>query len=197
MKHNVYLVHFSSELYPDLANQDLFLFGTEVLLCIHAIAWIVTYYSVPKSINIQHYPTGFTIVLHHCQSPSIIIQGSFVTCALAPLVKDENGDICDSKNYRAIAISSLLLKILDHCILILFQEEMKCDQLQYGFEKGSSTVQCTWTVMEVTSYFLRENSDVYCCLLDFSKAFDKVNFCELFKKLIDRKIPFIIIRLLL
>ena len=32
---------------------------------------------------------------------------------------------------------------------------------------------------------------------DFSKAFDKVNFCELFKKLIDRKIPFIILRLLL
>ena len=93
-------------------------------------------------------------------------------CALAPLVKDENGDICDSKNYHAIAISSLILKIVDYCILILFEKEMSSDPLQYGFEKGCSTVQCTWTVMEVTSYFLRQGSDVFSCLLDFSKAFE-------------------------
>ena len=116
---------------------------------------------------------------------------------LNQIIKDENGDVCDSKNYRAIALSSLLLKIFDHCILILFENEMKCDPLQYGFEKVSSTVQCTWTVMEATSYFLRQGSDVYSCLLDFSKAFDKVTFCQLFKKLIERKIPFIILRLLL
>ena len=47
---------------------------------------------------------------------------------------------------------------------------------------------CTLTVQEVISYFLRNGSDVYTCLLDFSKAFDKVNFVKLFQKLIKRVI---------
>ena len=32
---------------------------------------------------------------------------------LVPIVKDKLGDICSSQNYRNIAISSLILKILD------------------------------------------------------------------------------------
>ena len=38
---------------------------------------------------------------------------------------------------------------------------------------------------------------MYCCLLDFSKAFDKVNFNQLFKKLLARAVPAIILRLIL
>ena len=134
----------------------------------------------------------FRLFLRHGYCPDTIL-----TCALAPLVKDPNGDICASKNYRAIGISSLILMIFDLCILILFTSELCSDPLQYGFEKECSTVQCTWTVLEVTSYFLKNGSDVYECLLDFSKAFDKVGFSQLFRKLIDRKIPFIFLRLLL
>ena len=37
---------------------------------------------------------------------------NLLLCALSPIVKDNNGDIASSKNYRAIAISSLILKIL-------------------------------------------------------------------------------------
>lgn len=74
---------------------------------------------------------------------------------------------------------------------------MAGDPLQFGFQKGSSTGQCTWTILETISPFLREGSNFYVCLLDFSKASDKVNFFQLFKKLIDRRIPFIFLRLLL
>ena len=74
---------------------------------------------------------------------------------------------------------------------------MASDPLQYGFEKYSSTIHCTWTAQEVISYFLRHGSDVYSCLLDFSKAFDKVNFVKLFEKLIERGIPYVFLRLLL
>ena len=38
---------------------------------------------------------------------------------------------------------------------------------------------------------------MYCCLLDFSKAFDKVNFNQLFRKLLDRSFPIVFLRLLL
>ena len=40
------------------------------------------------------------------------------------------------------------------------------------------------------------NSEVFCCLLDFSKAFDKVNFDSLFQKLLDRNFPAIFLRLI-
>ena len=68
--------------------------------------------------------------LKHGYAPDLLLN-----CALAPIVKDQNGDICDSKNYRAIAISSLILKIFDICILILFANLMASDPLQFGFEK--------------------------------------------------------------
>ena len=62
---------------------------------------------------------------------------------------------------------------------------------------GCSTLQCTWVVQETVSYFLRNDSNVYGCLLDFSKAFDMVYFKELFTKLIKRKVPFILLGLLI
>ena len=40
-------------------------------------------------------------------------------------------------------------------------------------------------------------SNVYSCLLDASKAFDKVHYGKLFRILLDKKVPFCIIRLLL
>ena len=118
-------------------------------------------------------------------------------CALCPIVKDSNGDISSSKNYRGRAISSLILKIFDNCLLLLFGSLLSNDVLQFGFQKKCSTVQCTWAVQETISHYLRSGSEVYCCLLDFSKAFDKVNFEQLFRKLEKRKIPPIILRLIL
>ena len=37
---------------------------------------------------------------------------------------------------------------------------------------------------------------MYICFLDASKAFDKINHWMLFKKLIDRKLPILIVRIL-
>ena len=124
------------------------------------------------------------------------ISHDLLVCALSPIVKDPIGDISSSKNYRGIAISSLILKVFDNCLLLLFGQLLSNDVLQFGFQKNCSTVQCTWAVQETISYYLRRGSSVYSCLLDFSKAFDKVNFCELFDKLRSRKFPPIVLRLL-
>ena len=100
-------------------------------------------------------------------------------------MKDPNGDI-SSKNYRGIAISSLILKVFDNCLLLLFGHLLSNDALQFGFQHGCSTVQCTWAVQETISHYLKRGSDVFCCLPDFPNAFDKVNFGELFEKLRSR-----------
>ena len=123
------------------------------------------------------------------------ISHDLLICALSPIVKDPNGDISASKNYRGIAISSLILKVFDNCILLLFGKILSNDALQFGFQKGCSTVQCTWAVQQTISHYLRRGSDVFCCLLDFSKAFDKVNYDQLFRKLLSREVPAIVLRL--
>jgi hypothetical protein len=132
-----------------------------------------------------------TCLLHGYMSHDLLV------CALSPIVKDPNGDISSSKNYRGIAISSLVLKVFDNCLLLLFGKLLSNDVLQFGFQKGCSTVQCTWAVQETISNYLRKGSEVYCCLLDFSKAFDKVNFESLFQKLLERSFPAIFLRLIL
>ena len=52
-------------------------------------------------------------------------------------------------------------------------------------------------VMEVASYFLRKRTPCIVTLLDCTKAFDKCKFDILFGKLVDRKVPAVVIRVLL
>ena len=93
-----------------------------------------------------------------------------MTATLVPIVKDKLGDVCSSKNYRSIAISSLVLKLIDWVIILQYGHLMKTNEFQ---------------------------SKVYGCLLDCSKAFDTVKHSKLFLKLKAAKIPSIIIRLLM
>ena len=49
---------------------------------------------------------------------------------------------------------------------------------------------------ETISYYTRSDSSVYCVLLDATKAFDRIIYVKLFQKLIDRKLPAIVLRFL-
>ena len=51
--------------------------------------------------------------------------------------------------------------------------------------------------MEVSSHFVRQGTPVILTLLNCSKAFDMCKFSTLFQKLIDRKLPSIVIRMLI
>ena len=56
---------------------------------------------------------------------------------------------------------------------------------------------CTWMVIENIDYILRNNSEVFICTMDMTKAFDKVKHSILFQKLLKRHVPPIILRFLL
>ena len=114
-----------------------------------------------------------------------------------PLIKEKLGNINTSKNYRSIAISSLILKILDWIIIILFGSELELDDLQFSYQQNCSTTMCSWLALETISYFNRNGSEVFCTLMDMTKAFDLVQHSVLFRKLIDQKVSMIFIRLLL
>ena len=56
---------------------------------------------------------------------------------------------------------------------------------------------CGMVLKETISYYTNNRSSVYCTFLDATKAFDRVNYCKLFTKLIDRQLPPLILRLLI
>ena len=71
-----------------------------------------------------------------------------------------------------------------------------CDK-QFGFKSNHSTVLCTAIYIETITQYVNEGSNVYSCLLDTSKAFDRVQGGILFKILIERKVSFLCVCLLL
>ena len=100
-------------------------------------------------------------------------------------------------NYRAIALSSILNKILDCIILLKAHKSLSSSPLQFGFKKGLSTTQCTHSLLEIVDYYNYNKSDVFVLMLDASKAFDRVRYCKLFNELLERDISPVVLRILI
>jgi len=102
-----------------------------------------------------------------------------------PLVKKKSGDLTDVDNYRAIALSNAETKVLETVILQKFTETAESDMYQFRFKKGHSIGICTSVVKRTVEYYLNRGSHVFSCFVDFSKAFDKVDYWKLFCQMID------------
>ena len=79
---------------------------------------------------------------------------------------------CD--DFRGIAISPILSKIFEHCILDRFGSFFDTADNQFGFKKGLG---CNFTVRAVRNIvesFTKGGSTSNLCAIDLSKAFDKV-----------------------
>ena len=86
---------------------------------------------------------------------------------------------------------------MDVVILLLEQDKLHCDQLQFGFQPKSSTTMCSWLVTSVVDKYNRMGSEVFCCTMDLSKAFDMVEWDTLFKELLERGVSALYLRGLL
>ena len=120
---------------------------------------------------------------------------SVLVCAFIPLLKG-NKDPGNSNSYRAIAGSSLILKLFERCILLIWGDKLHSDSLQFGFKRRCSTATATWLVQEVLQHYLRQGSRPVAVVLDCSKAFDLAKFDLLFSRLLDSGLPAIVVRVL-
>ena len=68
---------------------------------------------------------------------------------------------------------------------------------QFGFKREHGTDLCIYTVKSVIKYYNLHNSPVHTCFLDASKAYDRVNHWTLFKKLLDRSVHILVVRMLM
>ncbi len=134
----------------------------------------------------------FTSMIQHGTVPS-----GFRSSTLIPIPKSKRKSMNDSSNYRSIALSSILGKLLDRIILSKCMDVFSTNDMQFGFKKHHSTVQCTMIVNEVINYYENHGSGVYCVLLDASRAFDRVSYIKLFEMLISRNVCPLIVRFLI
>ena len=131
------------------------------------------------------------IIIHGC------LPDSFTVNTVVPIPKGHNVNMSDSENYRGIALGSIFSKLFDNIVLHRYGNNLVSSQLQFGFKTKSSTSMCSMVLKETMAYYSKNQSSVFCTFLDASKAFDRVQYCKLFKMLIKRNLPAFIIRVLI
>ena len=82
----------------------------------------------------QHLATLFRSFLIHGHITTYLLLATLV-----PIIKNRLGSINTSKNYRSIAISSLVFKLLDWITMHLFDKKLGLDDLQFAYQPGAST----------------------------------------------------------
>ena len=132
---------------------------------------------------------------------SFLVHGTvssyLLACCFIPLLKGSTKDPADTSSYRAIAGSSLILKLFEKVILLIWGHLLGSDSLQFGYKQDTSTTQCTWLVTKVVQHFLRQGSHPLVTLLDCKAAFDICKFNILFEKLLNTGLPAIVVRSLM
>ena len=134
----------------------------------------------------------FNMMMKHAFVPRQFHSGFMI-----PLVKDHQGDRSDTNNYRGITISPIVSKLFEHVLKLVFFETFSTSNYQFGFKKKNSTVTALHCLKETVNYFVNRQSRVFCGFLDASKAFDRLVHSGLFIKLMERKTPIILLRIIM
>ena len=117
------------------------------------------------------------------------VPDAFGIGTIIPLLKGDDCDptVCD--NYRAITISPCISKVFELCLSSIFHKWLGSDELQVGFKKGMGCRDAIFTLRNIVGHITKSGSTAVMCALDISKAFDKMNHCALYIKLMHKNIP--------
>ena len=104
---------------------------------------------------------------------------------VTPIYK--KGEHYDPANYRPVSLTSVPCKIMEHILVSQIMSHLENNNIlvtnQHGFRKGHS---CETQLLELTNDITRnldEGVQTDIIVLDFAKAFDKVNHSLLIMKL--------------
>ena len=131
-------------------------------------------------------------MLSHGYTPQGLLDALIVS-----IPKNARGDIFSSENYRGIALSSAIAKLIDIIVLDRYGlSHLATSELQFAYKPKHSTTLCTFVLKELVYYYWSKHSDVFACFVDATKAFDKVSFAKLFQILVSKNLPIPFVRLI-
>ncbi len=133
----------------------------------------------------------FNSMIQHGHIPQ-----SFMDTIIIPLIKDKKGDIGSSDNYRPIALTSVLSKVFESVMLEKCKSKLDTTPHQYGYKPKHGTELSIFTLKQIIDFYRTNSSTTYVCYLDLSKAFDRIDHEILLRKLGNRNVPSVVIRLL-
>ena len=133
---------------------------------------------------LRHFQILFNGLIQHGYVPMDFLKGT-----VTPIVKDNQGDLSSTSNYRGITLSCLPAKLFEAAIQMKTTHLLKTDPLQFGFKAKTSTSHAIHAMDKVVNHFLDNGSNVYVAFLDCTKAFDRISHFGLFTKLMERKLP--------
>lgn len=144
----------------------------------------------------EHLKHGITALLDYlCELFNLMYDNAYVPDSLKKgliITLHKGGrkrkDIPD--NYRAITLSSTILKLYESVLLGMLENEIQkpiaC--LQGGFQRQMGCMMTTFVLQESARYCKERDSKLYACFLDTRQAFDRVWHDGLLYKLHERGI---------
>jgi len=106
-----------------------------------------------------------------------------------PKVKDTRTKALTCNDFRGIAISPIISKVFEYCVIDRFKEFFGSADNQFGFRKGSSCSHAIYSTRCIVDSIIKNGNTANLCSIDLASAFDKVNHHGLFLKLMKRHIP--------
>ena len=118
--------------------------------------------------------------------------------SVLPLVKSNTRSVSDKGNYRPVTLSSVISKVLEKVMYHRITHYLDTLPNQFGFKPGLhvGTDTCIFKLKQVIDCYHSLSSSVYVAFMGASKAFNKINHDHLKSKLLQRKVPIILVRLL-
>ena len=128
--------------------------------------------------------------LYHMLFSTVLDSGvlptSWLIGYIIPLYKHK-GDTANPENYRPITILSCLGKVFTAILNERLTSYLKTNTLlninQAGFRKKHSTSDGMFLLHTLAEMYKRKNMKLFCCFIDFQKAFDSVWRAGLWAKL--------------
>ena len=139
--------------------------------------------------------TIMSILLSGCML-SGRLPSTLMHVVIIPLLNCKSIDPADVNNYRQIAISTALFKVLEQVLLSRLARYLWTEDNQFGFKQADVTDMAIFALKQTVDFYSNQDTPVYMCFLDATKAFDRVNHWTLANKLLDRNVPLHIVKCL-